>query len=124
MVRFTPRKAKSIWSAVNFRRFEELRSTGQVEQPGLDAFDRRDPAKTNLYSFENRERKLDPKYEATLRANRAAWEFFQSQPPWYQRTSSWWVVSAKKGETRLKRLQALIDCSAKGKTIPVLTRKK
>ncbi|MGZ7042054.1 MAG: YdeI/OmpD-associated family protein, partial [Thermoanaerobaculia bacterium] len=124
MVRFTPRKAQSIWSAVNLRRFEALRKEGVVEPPGLAAFQRPDPARTELYSFENRDRKLEAAYEMKLRANRLAWEFFQSQPPWYQRTASWWVISAKKEETRMRRLETLIDCSEKGKTIAPLTRKK
>jgi uncharacterized protein YdeI (YjbR/CyaY-like superfamily) len=124
MVRFTPRKARSIWSVVNLRRFDALRKEGIVEPPGLEAFRRRDPARTQLYSFENRDRKLDAAYEKRLRANRRAWEFFQSQPPWYQRTASFWVVSAKQEETRLRRLQTLIECSEEGKTLPPLTRKK
>jgi uncharacterized protein YdeI (YjbR/CyaY-like superfamily) len=123
MVRFTPRKARSIWSAVNLRRFDLLQKEGVVEPAGLTAFQRRDPARTQLYSFENRERQLDAAYEKKLRANRRAWDFFQSQPPWYQRTASWWVISAKKEETRLGRLQTLIECSENGTTIPPLTRK-
>ena len=123
MVRFTPRKARSIWSTVNLRRFDGLQKEGVVEPAGLAAFQRRDPARTQLYSFENRDRALDAAYEKKLRANRRAWDFFQSQPPWYQRTASWWVVSAKKEETRLGRLQTLIECSEEGKTIPPLTRK-
>jgi len=124
MVRFTPRRARSIWSAVNLRRFEALRKEGLVEPPGMTAFARRDPARTQLYSFENRERGLEAAHEKRLRANREAWKFFQSQPPWYQHTASWWVISAKKEETRLKRLQTLIDYSAEGKTIPPLTKKQ
>ncbi|MGZ8833793.1 MAG: YdeI/OmpD-associated family protein, partial [Thermoanaerobaculia bacterium] len=124
MIRFTPRKARSIWSAVNLRRFDALRKEGLVEPAGLHAHQRRDENRTNRYSFENRDRKLDPEYEKKFRANRAAWEFFTAQPPWYQRTASWWVVSAKKEETQLRRLQSLIDCSEQGKTIGPLTRKK
>jgi hypothetical protein len=85
MIRFTPRKANSIWSAVNLRRFETLRSQGLVERAGLEAFDRRDPAKTNRYSFENRPEKIDEKYEKKFRAHREAWKFFCAQPPGYQR---------------------------------------
>jgi uncharacterized protein YdeI (YjbR/CyaY-like superfamily) len=124
MVRFTPRKARSIWSTVNLRRFDALCKEGIVEPAGLEAFQRRDPARTQLYSFENRDRKLDAAYEKKLRANRSAWEFFQSQPPWYQRAASWWVISAKKEETRERRLETLIECSEKGQTIAPLTRKK
>ena len=70
MVRFTPRRARSIWSAVNLRRFEALRKEGLVEPPGVTAFARRDPARTQLYSFENNERGLEAAHEKKLRANR------------------------------------------------------
>ena len=124
MIRFAPRRAKSIWSAVNLKRFDALRSRGLVAPAGLEAFERRDPAKTNRYSFENRPEKMDEKYEKKLRANREAWKFFSAQPPGYQRTVRWWVISAQKEETRLKRLQTLIELSANGERLPQLTRKK
>jgi uncharacterized protein YdeI (YjbR/CyaY-like superfamily) len=124
MIRFTPRKARSIWSAVNLRRFDALVKQGVVQPAGLRAHERRDENRTNRYSFENRDKELDPRYRKQFRANRAAWEFFTSQAPWYQHTASWWVISAKKEETRLRRLQILIDCSEKGKRIPQLLSKK
>jgi len=124
MIRFTPRRARSIWSAVNLRRFAELREKGVVERTGLDAFERRDPAKTNRYSFENKPQTLDPALEKRFRANRPAWKFFEAQPPGYRRVAIWYVVSARRDETKLRRLQTLIDCSAKSERLPGLTRKK
>lgn len=121
-IRVTPRKPRSVWSAINLKRVEELTKMGLMHPAGLAVFQARDPKKSGLYSFENRPQKLAPKYEKKLRANKTAWEFFQAQPPWYRRTASWWVLSAKKEETRLKRLATLIADSAQGKTIAPLKR--
>ena len=124
MIRFTPRKARSIWSAINLRRFAALREQGLIESVGLDAFERRDPAKTNRYSFENSPQTLDPSLENRFRANRAAWRFFEAQPPGYRRTAIWYIVSAKREETRLRRLHTVMDYSSKGERLPMLTSKK
>jgi len=115
--RFSPRKASSIWSAVNLRKFAALVERNLVEKPGLEAYERRDPAKTNLYSFENRPQTLPPPLEKKFRANRAAWKFFQAQPPGYRRTATWWVVSAKREETQMTRLKKLLELSAKGERL-------
>jgi uncharacterized protein YdeI (YjbR/CyaY-like superfamily) len=109
--RFSPRKAKSIWSAVNLKKFAALREKDLVAPPGLAAHERRHPADTNRYSFENRPRTLDPSMEKAFRANRKAWSFFEAQPPGYRRTVIWYIVSAKREETQLKRLQRVIDVS-------------
>lgn len=119
--RFTPRKARSIWSTVNTRRVEELRKLGRMAPPGLKAFAAREANRTGIYSFENRPRQLDGAYEKKFKANKPAWEFFQAQPPGYRRTAIWWVVSAKQEETRLRRLGRLIQDSAHGRRIGVLT---
>lgn len=121
-IRVTPRKPRSVWSAVNLKRVEELTKMGLMHPAGLAVFQARDLKKSGLYSFENRPQKLAPKYEKQMRVNKKAWEFFQAQPPWYRRTASWWVLSAKKEETRLKRLATLIADSAQGKTIAPLKR--
>ncbi len=111
--RFTPRKKGSIWSAVNIARVEELTRSGRMHPAGLRVFEERDPAKANRYSFEQGEIQLSSEQEASLRANEAAWSFFQSQPPSYRKPALWWVISAKKEETRQRRLAALIrDCEA------------
>ena len=122
-IRFTPRKARSIWSAVNRKRARELEAQGLMAAAGLAAFHGRDKRKQNQYSFENRGRGLDPVYQKTFRANRPAWAYFQAQPPWYQRTSSWWVISAKQETTRARRLAALIEQSAMEEWIGPLKRK-
>ncbi len=125
-IRFTPRRSRSTWSAVNIKRVEELTRLGRMHPAGLRAFEARDPERSRIYSFEQRKeaQKLSPEYQAKLEANRKAWTFFQSQAPYYQRTASWWVMSAKKEETRLKRLATLIEDSAKGRRIGVMTPKK
>lgn len=121
-VRFTPRKPRSYWSAVNIRRFEELKKLGRIAPPGLAAFENRSQD-SGKYSFENRPSKLDPTLEKQFKASQKAWEFFSAQAPWYRRTSIFWVVSAKKEETRLKRLATLIRDSGNGKRLGMLTPK-
>src|SRR6266568_553956 len=113
-IRFTPRQAKSTWSLVNIKRVEELKRLGRMRASGLKAFENRDPKRSGIYSFENRPRKLDPVYEKKFQSNKRAWAFFQAQPPGYQRTASWYVMSAKKDETRMRRLATLIGESEKG----------
>jgi uncharacterized protein YdeI (YjbR/CyaY-like superfamily) len=115
--RVTPRRPTSIWSQINIRRVGELTAAGRMRPAGLAAFEKRD--RTKAYSFEQpRERVgLGPAEEATFRKNRKGWEFFEAQPPGYKRTSSWWVMSAKKEETRQRRLKTLIRESAAGRRI-------
>jgi uncharacterized protein YdeI (YjbR/CyaY-like superfamily) len=122
-IRFTPRKPGSIWSAVNIKRAGELIELGRLQPAGLDAFHKRKDARSAVYAYEQRETaRLEGAYEEQLCANPRAWAFFQAQPPWYQRAASWWVISAKKEETRLKRLATLIEDSAQGRTVAPLTR--
>ncbi len=122
-IRFTPRKARSIWSAVNVKRAAELAKLGLMHSAGFAALEKRTGARTEIYSYEQRKgAQLPPKYEKQFRKKPAAWKYFQSQAPWYRRTSSWWVISAKKEETQLKRLAALIDCSSRRQSIPALVR--
>jgi uncharacterized protein YdeI (YjbR/CyaY-like superfamily) len=120
-IRFTPRKPRSIWSAVNIKRVEELTALGRMRPSGLAALERRDDARSRVYSFEQRDSALSPEDEADFRANTAAWDFFQSQPPSYRKTAVWWVVSAKKVETRRKRLATLIADSAERQRIAAVT---
>lgn len=94
-----------------------------MEEAGLRAFEGRDPAKTG-YSFEQRgSLKLGPDLEKRFRGNRKAWQFFETQPPGYRKTAIFWVVSAKREETRLRRLQMLIDDCAAGRRIGLMQRK-
>lgn len=120
-IRFTPRKPKSIWSKINVRRAGELKAEGRMKPAGLAAFEGRDEKRSGLYSFENAPRELDPADEKRLKANKKAWAFFQAQAPWYQRGIKWWVMSAKKEETRLRRLAQLIEGCEKGERLGQFT---
>ncbi len=121
--RFSPRRPGSKWSVVNRRRMRELQSAGLLAPPGLAAWQaaREEPAG---YSFESRPVALAKRYLSQLVANRKAHAYFQNQPPWYRRTSSFWVMSAKLEETRQRRLAQLIACSEQQRPIGPLARKK
>ncbi len=120
-IRFTPRKTKSIWSKVNVARAKELNKLGLMQPSGLAAFEGH-AERTSRYSYENDLRKLAPEYEEKFRRNKKAWRFWESQPAGYRRTTSWYVMSAKKEETRLKRLTTLIKDSENGERISELRR--
>ena len=121
MNRFTPRRPRSNWSAVNIARVGELKALGLMTPAGLEAFERRSSDRSAVYSYEQRRTAaLDAASEKRLRANRQAWDFFRSQAPSYQRLATYWVISAKKEETRTRRLQALIADSAAGRRIGVI----
>jgi uncharacterized protein YdeI (YjbR/CyaY-like superfamily) len=113
-IRFTPRKRTSIWSAINIKRVAELKRQGLMQPPGLEAFKARRENKSGIYSYEQRSADLPEPYRGQLKKNKAAWTFFESQPPGYRKQMNWWIVSAKTEETRLKRLRKLIDESAAG----------
>jgi uncharacterized protein YdeI (YjbR/CyaY-like superfamily) len=113
MQRFTPRTKKSTWSAINIARMAELEALGLMHSAGRVAFEQRDPARTNQYSFEQKSIAFTPAEEKALGAHKRARTFFDSQPPGYRRQATWWVISARKDETRRKRLKTLIeDCEA------------
>jgi uncharacterized protein YdeI (YjbR/CyaY-like superfamily) len=116
-IRITPRRERSIWSEVNTRRAKELKELGLMKPAGIAAFSRRDEAKSGVYSFERDEAKLTEADQDEFRSKEAAWRFFQSQPPSYRRAALRWVVSAKREETRRKRLENLIEDSEKGERI-------
>lgn len=122
-IRFTPRKARSVWSAVNVKRATELSTQGLMHSAGLAAFQKREGKRSEIYSYEQRKRaKLPALYERKFRNHRSAWIFFKAQPPGYQRICSWWIISAKREETKLKRLAELIEHSAHQRRIPALSR--
>jgi uncharacterized protein YdeI (YjbR/CyaY-like superfamily) len=123
-IRFTPRKPRSIWSSVNIKRAQALIERGLMQPPGLKAFQARKENKSGIYSYEQRSVDLPEPYNRLLKANEAAWQFFQAQPAYYRKTVYWWIVSAKKDETRLKRLEILLACSARGERLPGFTRQK
>jgi uncharacterized protein YdeI (YjbR/CyaY-like superfamily) len=118
--RFTPRKPGSTWSLVNIRHVERLTAEGLMHQAGVDAFERRDPAKSGIYSFEVRPNAFPSALEARFRAVPAAWTHFNQQPPGYRRLAIFFVISAKREETQLRRLQMVIDAAAAGKRVGVL----
>ena len=123
VIRFTPRKPGSIWSAVNIKRMGELQAEGRVLPAGAAAFERRRDDKSAIYAYERRHAaELPPEYEARFRQDAAAWDFFQSQAPWYRRNATHWVISAKREETREKRITTLIADSAAGRPIAHLDR--
>jgi uncharacterized protein YdeI (YjbR/CyaY-like superfamily) len=123
-IRFTPRKPKSIWSLVNKRRVEELIKLGRMKTPGLEAFARRDPARTGIYAFENRPREFSAPIKKRFRENLSAWNFFQAQPPGYKRIIIFWIMGAKQESTRLRRLDRLISQSGKGLRMDMMGSKK
>jgi uncharacterized protein YdeI (YjbR/CyaY-like superfamily) len=116
-IRFTPRRPGSIWSTVNIRRVRVLTTQGRMNPTGLRAFRERDERKTQQYSYERQRTTLEPKLAANLRANAKASAFFSAQPPGYKRIVTHWLMSAKKEETRARRLAILIDHSARGARI-------
>ena len=122
-IRFTPRQARSTWSLVNVNRAGELIAEGRMTPAGLAAFEARSADRTAIYSHERRRAAvLEPEQEARFRAAAEAWEWFQARPPSYRRAAIHWVTSAKRAETRERRLRALIEDSAAGRTIGPLTR--
>jgi len=121
MQRFTPRKPGSNWSKINVQKVAKLTEAGLMRPAGIAAFERRTDERTGVYSFE-RETELAPEYGERLRANKAASEYFDSRPPWYRRTAIHLVMSAKREETRLRRLEQLIADSAVGRDIKQLRR--
>jgi uncharacterized protein YdeI (YjbR/CyaY-like superfamily) len=119
--RFTPRKPTSNWSAKNVKRFGELKRHGRVRAAGQKAFDARTKARTGTYSYEQRHQvRLDPALGRKFRAKKKAWSWFQDQAPSYRTTAVYWVMSAKKPETRERRLEQLIADSGRGQRVPPL----
>lgn len=123
MIRFTPRKPRSIWSAVNIERVKELTAAGRMQPAGIAAYEKRAEDKSGIYAYEQKEAvQLNESDEAQLRANEKAWAFYQSQPAGYRKLVAYWIASAKKEETKRKRLEELIRDSAEGRTVKRFTR--
>jgi uncharacterized protein YdeI (YjbR/CyaY-like superfamily) len=117
-IRFTPRRATSNWSAINIARMKELIQDGRVRPAGITAFKKRTPAKSRVYSYEDRKSaKLSGGATKLFSANAAAWKFFQQQPQSYRQTAIWWISSAKRPETQKNRLQRLIASSKAGRRL-------
>jgi uncharacterized protein YdeI (YjbR/CyaY-like superfamily) len=123
VIRFTPRRPGSIWSAVNLRRVAELAAQGLMQPAGVEAHAKARRARSAIYAYEQRtEAEFPREMEQRFRRDRAAWAFFQSEPPWYRHTATWWVISARRDETRERRLATLIADSAAGRRIRHLSR--
>ena len=114
MHRFTPRRAGSIWSLVNTRRATALIAEGAMTPPGLKTFEARSARKIGVYTYENQPRLLSPSLDRLFKANKTARTFFNAQPPGYRKLVTGWIMQAKKEKTQRKRLQIVIDASAKG----------
>lgn len=123
-IRFTPRRATSIWSAVNITRVGELEAEGRMQEAGRAAFAKRRENKSGIYAYEQRRDVLDEPYLGTFKKSRAAFAFFESQPPGYRKTAIWWIVSAKMEVTRERRLAELIDHSKHKRRLPALESRK
>jgi uncharacterized protein YdeI (YjbR/CyaY-like superfamily) len=121
-IRFTPRKARSTWSAVNVKRVAVLTKEGRMKPAGRKAFEVRDEKRIGIYSYEQRPQALGPAFEKEFRKHPEAWAYYQAQPPWYRRTSAYLVMNAKKEETQQRRLARLIEDSRNQRPIRELTR--
>ncbi|NUO39397.1 MAG: bacteriocin-protection protein [Gemmatimonadaceae bacterium] len=118
-IRFTPRRPGSIWSNVNVAKVAALLQAGRMMPAGLAAWERRDPEKSGIYVFErNHPVAFDAEMERRFKRSRRAWTFFQAQPPGYRKQATHYVTSAKRPETRERRLTTLIECSARGERLP------
>jgi len=120
-IRFTPRRPRSIWSAVNIKRVGELTAAGRMADAGVAAFAKRDEKRSAIYAYERAVAELDAASAKQFKADKKAWAFYRAQAPWYQRTSTNWVVSAKRPETRARRLATLIAYSHDQERMPLLT---
>ena len=116
-IRFTPRRRGSIWSAINIKRAKELVRQKQMRPRGLKAFAARIENKSGIYSYEQRSTELSEPYAKLLKMNKAASNFFEREAPSYRKMICWWIISAKREETRRDRLAKLISESAKGKRL-------
>ena len=116
-IRFTPRKRTSIWSSVNINLAQDLIKNGLMLPAGLEAFKARRENKSGIYAYEQREATLPEPYLGKLKKNKAAHKFFEAQPASYRKQINWWVLCARKEETRLSRLAKLIEESAAGRRL-------
>lgn len=120
MIRFTPRKPDSHWSHVNIKRIGELRELGLVEQVGLEAFARRTEQNSGRAPYEQQRVVLAKQYERRIRANSKAWKYYNDLSPSARKRYDWWIMNAKREETRARRLDKLIDYSARGELLPAM----
>ena len=116
--RFTPRKSRSIWSNVNVAHVERLTRAGRMRPPGIAAFKAKDASRSGVYAFERETAELEPDMKRRFQKNKEAWKYFEGEPPYYRKLAAYYVISARRVETREKRLAQLIDCSARASRLP------
>jgi uncharacterized protein YdeI (YjbR/CyaY-like superfamily) len=122
-IRFTPRKKNSKWSKVNIEKAKVLLKSGLMTEPGIKAFQDWNKNGSIKYSYEEKDKKLSREFEKIFKTDNKAWTFFQKQPPYYQKTASFWIMSAKKDDTKMRRLSRLINDSKIEKRIDELNPK-
>jgi uncharacterized protein YdeI (YjbR/CyaY-like superfamily) len=122
--RFTPRKPRSIWSRVNISHVERLKEQGRMQPTGIAAFEARTAERSGVYSFEQEKVEFEVGILGEFRKNKKAWSYFQEQPPGYRRVATHWIMSAKRPETRLRRLMQLMDACQSMRRLGVLSGKK
>jgi len=116
-IRFTPRKPDSIWSGINIKKIEDLSKKGLMHPAGMGAYEKRDEKKSRIYSYEKEMMKLDPVYEKKFKANKKAWDWFQSQGNYYKKQMVARIMNAKQEATRESRLKKIIEASANEKKL-------
>lgn len=109
--RFTPRKPRSQWSQSNLERVQRLIAAGKMMPPGLKAYNGERREVTALPDT------LPDALAHKFRKQRAAWANYEKFPHGYRRMTARWVASAKKEETQVKRLEKLIEFSARNQRI-------
>jgi len=117
-IRFTPRRATSIWSTINIKKMEELQQRGLMQPAGLAAFAKRKEAKSEIYAHEQKvAAELSPELEAEFKANTTAWEFFMKQAPSYRKVIIHLIMTAKQEKTRRSRFNKVVTASKNGERI-------
>mgnify|MGYP002634024145 CR=1 FL=1 len=122
VIRFTPRKPKSVWSGRNIERAEALKAAGLMKQPGLDSYAHKDVHEHSGYTVGDQPEALPDEMVSEFKQHPEAWSFYQAQPPGYRKQTTAWVTSAKREETRVRRLATLIEDAANGLRIKQLRR--
>ena len=123
MIRFSPRKPKSVWSQRNIDLVERLKAEGRMKPEGLAAYAHKDAHPDSGYRVADRGPELTAEMVERFRAAPDAWEFYQAQPPGYRRQTARWVMSAKREETRERRFATLIDDSGNRQRIKQLRKR-
>jgi len=122
MIRFTPRRKNSHWSKINLAKIVALMAEGRLQPPGKAIYEKRNLANIARTAYERKEIRLKPEFEKQFQINQKAWDYFSKRTAPYRKQCTWWIMSAKRESTRIKRLNILIDCSEKELAIPQLRR--